>query len=352
MSIVTRIYRIKNHSGRSALLTTAALVFIIVAGAFADQPGNTIYTVTGPIRLSEVQGVLPHEHLNSFFRSPKEALLEYDEAKAADQILTVLQTLKSQGINLVMDCTTINFGRHPVLLKRISEESGIYIMVSTGIYGAAGQEYVPLNAYVESAEALASRWISEFQDGIPATDIRPGFIKVGVDKGSPSSVERKLVRAAALTHKATGLTIANHVSGGNLEAAKVCLDILKEEGVSPEAWIFVHAQGVKDSKDLIQLARQGVWIELDGLRDDPKRIEQHLSHLVELKEAGLLHKVLLSHDGGAAPLGRTPRPMTTLMDKFVPLLRETGFSQTDIDQLIKVNPVKAFTVRRRILNDS
>ena len=321
-------------------------------GAFGGASEESIVTVTGRISPSEVQGVLPHEHLNSFFRSPKEALLKYDEANAADQVLTVLQTLKSQGINLVMECTAINFGRHPVLLKRVSEESDVYIIVNTGIYGAAGQEYVPHHAYVESAEALASRWISEFREGIPGTDIRPGFIKVGVDKGLPSEVERKLVRAAAIAHKATGLTIANHVSGGDLEAAQVCLEILKQEGVSPEAWIFVHAQGTKDSQELVQLARRGAWIELDGLRDDPKRIDQHRSHLLALKEAGLLHKALLSHDGSAAPLGRDPRPMTALMDTFVPLLLESGFTKADIDLLIRQNPTKAFTVRKRILSDS
>jgi phosphotriesterase-related protein len=69
-----------------------------------------------------------------------------------------------------------------------------------------------------------------------------------------------------------------------------------------------------------------------------------------LKEAGLLHKVMLSHDGSAAPPGREARPMTALMDVFIPLLAESGFTQQEIEQFIRDNPVAAFQVRKRLIS--
>lgn len=50
----------------------------------------------------------------------------------------------------------------------------------------------------------------EWEHGIGKTDIRPRFIKIGVDPGSLSPIDRKLVQAACRAHLETGLTIAVH----------------------------------------------------------------------------------------------------------------------------------------------
>ncbi len=76
------------------------------------------------------------------------------------------------------------------------------IITNTGYYGAAGDKYIPKHAYSESAEELASRWINEWKNGIGSTGIKPGFIKIGVDDGPLSDIDKKLVEAAALTHLA------------------------------------------------------------------------------------------------------------------------------------------------------
>ena len=83
-------------------------------------------------------------------------------------------------------------------------------MTNTGYYGAADDKFVPAHAYVETAGQLADRFIAESRDGIEGTGIRPGFLKVGVDRGQLSSIDRKLVVAAARCHLTTGLTIAAH----------------------------------------------------------------------------------------------------------------------------------------------
>ena len=111
-----------------------------------------------------------------------------------------------------------------VLLKRLSEASGLHILTNTGYYGAANDKHVPAFAFTETAEQLAARWIREAERGIDGTGIQPAFMKIGVDEAPLSEIDTKLVRAAAITHLRTGLPIASHTSTGT--AALEQLDLL------------------------------------------------------------------------------------------------------------------------------
>ena len=131
----------------------------------------------------------------------------------------------------VRDCTPAYIGRDARLLKRLSEASGLHILTNTGYYGAANDKYLPKHAFTETADQLAARWIQEAEHGIDGTGISPAFMKIGVDEAPLSDVDAKLVKAAAVTLKATGLTIASHTTTG--AAAMAEIDILDRAGVSP-----------------------------------------------------------------------------------------------------------------------
>jgi phosphotriesterase-related protein len=238
-------------------------------------------------------------------------------------------------------------GRDVMLLQILSDISGVHIITNTGLYGAADNKYLPRYAFEESAEQLASRWVKEWEVGIDDTDIRPGFIKIGVNPDTLSPLHRKLVLAAVITHKATGLTIASHT--GPSTPAFQQLEILSENGVSPEAFIWVHAQQEKDLNILAKAAESGAWISLDGLHED--QMQTYIGRLQFLKERGCLHRVLLSHDAGWYSPGEEGggefRPFTTLTERFIPLLLTNGFTPTEIDMLIIRNPQEALKVRVR-----
>ncbi len=208
---------------------------------------------------------------------------------------------------------------------------------------------MPKHADGENAAQLAARWVREWREGIAATGIRPRFIKTGVDGGPLSEIDAKLVRAAALTHRETGLTIAVH-TGGNPESAMRQIAILREEGVSPEAWIWVHANQVKSGEEeaLLRAADAGGWISLDGL--DETTQQRHLELVLRLRAKGHLHRVLLSHDGNSFRAGgkHPMRPYTLLFEQFLPKLRQAGLREDEIRRLTRDNPARAFTVRRRL----
>jgi len=303
-----------------------------------------IMTVAGPVAPQALGLALPHEHVMSTFGAEPERYPTYPVKRLMTQVLPYLAKVKDLGVNAIMDCTAAFFGRHPELLQRIAREAGIHLLTNTGYYGAAGNRYVPPHAFRESSEQVAARWVREWQDGIDETGIRPGFIKTGIDEGPLLEVAVRLIRAAAQTHLQTGLTIQTH-TGDNGLAAWVILDLLAQEGVHPSAWVWVHAHAVRDTAQLLDAARRGAWISLDGV--SPATAGPIHEQLQALKEAGFWDQILLSHDGDSFTFDGGFRPYDYLLTGFIPHLLEHGFTQTEIDQVTVQNPASALTVQVR-----
>lgn len=316
-------------------------------GSGARPPAEgQIMTVTGPIAPEELGVALPHEHVLSRFGEPPARRSDYDLPDLFDTVVPILENVKSLGCDAIMDCTAAYFGRDPLIMRQLAELSGLHLLTNTGYYGAADDRYVPDHAYDETADRLADRWLTEWTEGVDGTGIRPGFIKTAVDGNGLSDIDRKLVRAAARTHKESGLTLAVHTSG-NVPGARDQLAILNEEGVDPSAWIWVHAQNVEDLDALADAAEQGAWIEFDGIQPGDA-VERHLNLVRAMRQRDLLDRVLLSHDGSSyPPEGTEPRPYDTLFTIILPRLRSAGFSEEEIRQLTVKNPRRAFTVRVR-----
>lgn len=312
-----------------------------------NRPGK-IVTVLGPVSTESLGVTLIHEHILVDFSG----FQQYDPDRWNDddvirRILPYLQELKDAGCQSLVDCTPNFLGRDPGLLKRLSESSGIHILTNTGYYGGSDHKYLPPEVFSETAVQLASRWTKEATDGLGA-GVYPGFIKISVNPGALTEVSRKLVTAAALAHLRTGLTIASHT--GPAVAAFEEMEILRRQGVAPEAFIWVHAQGAA-ADDHIRAAKQGTWVSLDGLADD--NVEAYVVMLQSLKNADLIHRTLISHDAGwyepGKPDGGNVRGFTTLFRILIPRLKASGFPDSDIHQLTIGNPASAFEVRVRKL---
>ncbi len=309
----------------------------------AEDADGKVMTVLGPISPEEMGVTLPHEHaLVDFIGAGKVSPDRYDADEAFEVVLPYLERVKKLGCRTFVECTPAYIGRDPVLLKRLAKKTGMHILTNTGYYGAANDKFVPKHAYEETADQLAARWLREWKEGIERTGIRPGFIKIGVDSGKLSEIDRKLVRAAARTHLKSGLTIASHA--GDTEAGMDELKTLEEEGVHPSAFIWVHAQNGWDVETRVAAARKGAWIEIDNI--GPNTIAPCVEMVKAMKERGCLNRVLLSHDAGwysvGEPRGGGFRPFDTLFTQFLPALKKAGFSNGDTDMLIASNPHRAF----------
>jgi phosphotriesterase-related protein len=306
-----------------------------------------IETATGAIAPEQLGLTLMHEHvLVDFIGADRVSPSRYDADEVFRTVLPHLQQAKRLGCETLVECTPAYLGRDPRLLRRLSEASGVRVLTNTGYYGAANDKHVPTHAFDETAEQLAARWVREAREGIDGTGIRPAFMKIGVDAAPLSAIDAKLVRAAALTHRETGLAIASHTGTG--AAALEELDILERERVSPGAFIWVHAQSERDETFHTRVATRGAWVEFDGISETS--VDRHVALVRAMQAQGLLGQVLVSHDAGwyhvGEPKGGTFRPFDTFFTKFAPALRVAGATDANVRALLVENPRKALAGTR------
>jgi len=320
--------------------------------AARERDEGLILTVRGPVAPEELGTTLVHEHvLVDFIGARQVDPSRYDADEVFAAALPHLVAVRERGCRSLFEATPAYLGRDPSLLARLSEASGLNLVTNTGYYGAAEDKHVPAHAYEETASELAGRWTREFREGIEGTGIRPGFLKLGVDKGPLSEIDRKLVEAGALCHLDTGLTVSVHTGDG--EAALDILATLKGHGVAPSAYVWIHAQNEEDREIHVRAASEGAWVEFDGVGWGP--MDGHLDAVMDVAERGHLEKILVSQDSGwyhvGEPGGGTYRPYTALFDDFLPALEERGLTPAQLETLLVRNPGRAFAVRVRRLGE-
>ena len=330
---------------RNFLVTTGAGVLAIskLTRTSVPQDGQAM-TVLGPIAPTQLGRTLVHEHIMvDFIGADAIRPGRYDPEDVFLKALPQLRRVKSAGCSTLVDCTPAYIGRDPVLLRRLSQASGLQIVTNTGLYGAADDKYVPKFAYAETAQQLAARWVKEFEDGIESSGVRPGIIKIGVDSGPLSEIDAKLVRAAAMTHQQTGLTIASHTGDG--VAAMAQISTLKSHGVAAEGFVWVHAQNETDTQLHLRAADAGAWVEFDSISS--ATAAKHVELVLRMKQAGHLSRVLLSQDSGwyhiGEPGGGDFHPYDFLFTEFLPLIGRHGVSENEVETLMVHNPRTVLT---------
>ena len=335
------------------------LVFGIIIIACKSQSGGYVMTVRGPVKPSEMGMSLTHEHiLVDFIGADSTGYFRWNRDSVLEKALPIVIKAREKGVNTMIECTPAFLGRDPLLLKELSEKSGISFITNTGYYGSNKNLHIPESFYSLEPDGLAEIWINEFRNGIEATGIKPGFIKIAVERSDTLSPEhRKIITAAGLTHLKTGLVIASHT--GPDKPAFEQIAILKEMGISPSAFIWVHAQnGTLEGN--IKAAKEGTWISLDNIRSrqnlEPgavSSISWYADRILELRNNGLLNRILLSHDSGwydpAKPGGGTFNGFTDIFDSLLPVLKAKGMTDDEINRILVENPREAFTIRIRKL---
>jgi len=145
----------------------------------------------------------------------------------------------------------------------------------------------------------------------------------------------------------TGLTICSHT--GIAIPAFEEIELLQEMKVQPSAFVWTHAQAERDKSLHVKAAALGTWISLDGIGWGD--FEKYADAIDNLKMAGLLNKVLISHDAGWYKPGEKDggkfTGYTNIFTVLIPLLKEKGFTDSDILQLLVKNPLEAFAIRVR-----
>ena len=338
---------------RSFLKRASAAAFTYaISDNVAGASEHMVMTVRGPIRPTDLGFTLSHEHVLANFQplaDREKSPWTYNLDDVVRTVQPYLEQVKKHGCRTFVDCTAVGLGRDPRLLKRLSDETGLHILTVTGNYAAVDAKYLPAYVYSDSDEGLAQRWIQEARGGIEGSGIRPGLIKLGFNGGPLTSIEQKLIRAAAIAHRQTGLTIGAHT--GPAVAAFEQLSILEKSGILPSAWIWIHAQNEHDPLQHIKAAKLGAWVSFDGVSSES--IELHVGLVSRMLREGLLNRVLVSQDAGwyhvGQPHGGTLRTYDTIFASFIPAIRSAGFSDADVHTLFVTNPAQAFAINTRVI---
>ncbi len=330
---------------------------ILLAMVIPSYALAQVISVSGPIEPEQMGLVLIHEHVMvDWIGADSTGYHRWDRNEVVDRASSYLEELKQYGVSTFLDCTPAYLGRDPYVLKDLADRTGIQILTNTGYYGAGGNKFIPEKLRNTSAEDMASHWIKEFEQGIDGSGIRPGFIKISVEnEENLSRIHKNLIRAAGLTHLKTGMAIVSHTGGDSPAMAQI--GVLKEMGVSPRAFVWTHAQN-GTMAGYLEAAEHGAWISLDNIDGEASNepngsgnIDWYLETLLELKDHGLLEHILISHDAGWFTVGEKKggsyRGYTDLFTKLIPQLEQKGFTQKEIDMLLKENPKRAYTIRIR-----
>lgn len=342
------------------MFTRFATLFLLYSACLPGLNAQKIQTIRGSIAPAKMGLTLIHEHVFLDWSGAEKTRPElWNNDSAVAVILPYLRAVQKYGVQTILECTPKFIGRNPKLLARLADSTGLQFLSNTGYYGARWDNHIPASAYTETVEQIAERWLDEFKNGIDGTAIRPGFIKIGVDGDSTlSEIDAKIVRAAAITHLRSGLTIVAHTGPDPLALRQV--EILEQAGVALNAWVWTHAQQGTDPTR-IALAKKGAWISLDGLGwvdpaergGDSTALMNYVKAIEGLRAAGCLNRVLLSHDAGwythGVPGGGRFQPYTLIFTHLLPVLRERGFSEKEIELMLVKNPQEAFKIRGRTL---
>ncbi len=299
-----------------------------------------LVTTLGDRTLEQITGMLPHEHVFTDIRQGEPA--GFGEGAVEDVkglVVPWLERLQEQGVNCMVECTPVGCGRRVDLMKAVSEAAKFPLVVATGIYR---EPWIPQWAHDATLEQLYQWMRDELNEGIGDTGVRAGWIKLSAGDDGLTEVEEKILRAAARAAGECGVTIGSHTIRGSVVLRQ--LDVLQEEGFSPERFVWIHTQAEGDREYHMEAAARGAWLEFDGIGGSPAD-EDYLELLHTAIDAGFGDQVLLSQDRGwydpAHPDGSNFKPYTYLMEAFVPLVREAGLGGWE-EQLLRVNPFRAF----------
>ena len=256
----------------------------------------TVMTVTGPIAAADLGITLMHEHLiadcTPYYAAPADpglaaigaapvsmtslGLLRRNLFAVRDNLLLddvelaveEAGAFRALGGGTIVDVTPPDIARNPLALAEISRRTGLAVVMGCGHYI---HPVHPSGLAAEPAESIADRLIAEIEGGVGDTGIRPGLIGEIGTWYPLHPTEERVLRAAAIAQRATGLAISVHVHIA-ARAGLAILDLLEDAGADLTRVVLGHqdiAFGHLDTDEAAVLAlhraiaARGAFVEYD-----------------------------------------------------------------------------------------
>lgn len=301
----------------------------------------SVMTVTGPVAPDTLGIAHSHEHvLWDYFRMIRSYEVIFDDETVAT---SEVQLFADVGGGTLIDCTTTGLGPQPEALRRISEATGVKIVLGCGWYR---EPVYTRDVDEKTILELSEIMVTQLTTGFEGTDVRAGFIgEIGTERHHISPREERVFRAAGKASVRTGAAIWTHTTHFG-ELALEQIDILEDEGVSPDRIVVNHLGDREDTEHLLRIARRGVYLSIDNIgyiADGYPGDDVRLRSVIALIDAGFGDRVMLGTDIGtrAALRAYGGRGFPWLIEKFIPQMHEAGISQENIDLATIHNAARA-----------
>jgi predicted metal-dependent phosphotriesterase family hydrolase len=314
----------------------------------SSQDGAVI-TVRGPRDAAGLGLVHAHEHLVAH---PPASVVARDPDHALDDPAPVLEDLRAfrdAGGGAIVEMTTVDYGRDVPALLALAERSGVAIVAATGFNKDV--LCAPFCAGRDPDE-LARTQIAEVVDGVDGSGIRCGVVKLATSLDAITPAETVALRAAAATHRATGVPILTHTEAGTFAIRQ--LELLGAEGVDPGAVTLGHMDRNPDLGLHRELARTGAFLSYDHV---PKlryaTADDAVGLIVELARDGLHGQIVVGGDFARRSMfrgwGGGPG-LTWIATVFAQRVRDAaraaGLDGDEVvDAILRRNPARALRLR-------
>ena len=245
------------------------------------------------------------------------------------------------GVRNIVDMTNQSMGRDPEYVRRLMDATGINIILSTGYYL---EQYI--KGYVEDAavDELSQQAVNELSQGIGNSGLCAGVIgEIGWHHEGPGKCERKAWKAMSAAALETGAVVSTHPSRGIQQIPQA--EYLIGRGIQPKKIVIGHIEFYPNDDALKSLLEKGVYIGLDMIGKLSRARDEYRADTVrKIKDWGFLSQLTLSMD-----ICRTEDLKTAggygyvyFFETFLPMLKERGLGQNDIELILADNPVRLF----------
>jgi len=229
----------------------------------------------------------------------------FDSTDQAELVMTLNDSLPElQEFGDAGGFCLVELGRDPEALVRASEETGVHVVMGTGIY----HEPFHPDAIADLDDvAIAELLVKEVTEGVGDTGIRAGIIgEQGTYTGPMTDREAVVFRASAMAAVETGVAVTTHTHLGRNALDQI--DVLTSQGLDPDRIVIGHLADGEPDLDLIrEIINRGAWAQFDdiGYEYYTERLQVQMTtdvvragKLRQLAEEELTDHVILGSDFG------------------------------------------------------
>lgn len=301
-----------------------------------SEEGKFIYSSISVENMHKIRNYNIHSHRETAFQD--------NPVEAAEEAMHY----KKAGGCAIVDCSCLGISRDPNADVYVAQETGLNIIMSTGMYVETSCPEVK-GLSLEEKTAL---FVKELTEGVDDTGIKAGVIgELGVN--GFTKYEQQTLAAGGAANKETGAAVLIH-QPGTWKIGHFIVDTIEENGGNPEKIVLCHCDPVCDDIHYLEsLLRRGVNLSFDQFGIEsylpgggkgfwlPRDIDR-IRAIARLCALGYSKQIVVSQDlsfkifyvknGGGG--------YAHILNDILPLMRIEGILETAIQNMLVSNPAR------------